>query len=27
MLRHGMPPLRLLREKMLKDPALWDEIL
>ncbi len=26
-LRHGMPPIRLLREKMLKDPASWDEIL
>jgi uncharacterized protein (DUF885 family) len=25
MLRHGMPPLRLLREVMLKDQSLWDE--
>lgn len=24
-LRHGMPPVRLLREIMLKDPGLWDE--
>ena len=27
MLRHGAPPIRLLREVMLKDPALWDKIL
>lgn len=27
MLRHGMPPIRLLREKMLKDPKQWEEIL
>ena len=26
-LRHGAPPLRLLREVMLKDPAVWDEVL
>ncbi len=26
MLRHGMPPLRLLREVMLKEPKVWDEI-
>jgi uncharacterized protein (DUF885 family) len=26
MLRHGMPPLRLLREVMLKDRATWDEV-
>jgi uncharacterized protein (DUF885 family) len=26
MLRHGMPPIRLLREAMLKDRTLWDEI-
>jgi len=25
-LRHGMPPLRLLREIMLKDPTTWDAI-
>ena len=25
-LRHGMPPIRLLREVMLKDPKLWDEV-
>jgi uncharacterized protein (DUF885 family) len=25
-LRHGMPPLRLLREVMLKDSKLWDEV-
>jgi uncharacterized protein (DUF885 family) len=24
---HGMPPIRLLREMMLKDPASWDDIL
>jgi uncharacterized protein (DUF885 family) len=27
MLRHGMPPLRLLREVLLKDRAAWDGIL
>ena len=27
LLRHGAPPLRLLREIMLKDPAAWDQIL
>jgi uncharacterized protein (DUF885 family) len=26
MLRHGMPPLRLLREAMLKDRATWDDV-
>jgi uncharacterized protein (DUF885 family) len=26
MLRHGMPPIRLLREVMLKDRATWDEV-
>jgi len=26
-LRHGMPPIRVLRELMLKDPARWPEIL
>jgi uncharacterized protein (DUF885 family) len=26
MLRHGMPPLRLLREVMLKERATWDEV-
>jgi uncharacterized protein (DUF885 family) len=26
MLRHGMPPIRLLREVMLKDRAIWDEV-
>jgi uncharacterized protein (DUF885 family) len=26
-LRHGMPPIRLLREIMLKDPALWPAVL
>ena len=25
-LRHGMPPIRLLREVMLKEPKLWDEV-
>ncbi len=25
--QHGAPPVRLLREKMLKDPKAWDEIL
>lgn len=27
MVAHGMPPIRLLREKLLKDPKQWDEIL
>ena len=27
MLRHGSPPIRLLREVMLKDRAAWDSIL
>ena len=27
MVSHGMPPIRLLREKMLKNPASWGEIL
>jgi len=27
MLRHGAPPIRLLREVMLKDSALWDQTL
>jgi uncharacterized protein (DUF885 family) len=27
MMRHGMPPIRLLREKMLKDPATWNDLL
>lgn len=26
-LRHGQPPVRLLRERMLKDPAMWDRTL
>jgi uncharacterized protein (DUF885 family) len=26
MLRHGMPPIRLLREVMLKDRSIWDEV-
>ncbi len=26
-LNHGMPPIRLLRELMLKDKAKWDEVL
>jgi len=26
MLRHGAPPIRLLREVMLKDHALWDKV-
>lgn len=26
LLRHGMPPIRLLREIMLKDPSKWDEV-
>lgn len=27
LLSHGMPPIRLLRELMLKDKAKWDEVL
>jgi len=27
MLRHGAPPIRLLRELMLKDQSLWDKVL
>lgn len=27
MLKHGMPPIRLLREVMLKEKAKWDEVL
>ena len=27
LLRHGMPPIRLLRESMLKQSSLWDEVL
>ena len=27
MLRHGAPPIRLLREVMLKDRALWEQAL
>ena len=27
LLRHGAPPIRLLRELMLKDPALWPQVL
>ncbi|MEO5721791.1 MAG: DUF885 domain-containing protein [Chthoniobacterales bacterium] len=27
MLKHGMPPIRLLREIMLKDKATWDAVL
>jgi uncharacterized protein (DUF885 family) len=27
LLGHGMPPIRLLREIMLKDPSKWDEVL
>jgi len=27
MLRHGAPPIRLLRQVMLKDPAAWDQVL
>jgi uncharacterized protein (DUF885 family) len=27
MLRHGAPPIRLLREALLKDRALWDQAL
>ena len=26
-LNHGMPPVRLLREILLKDPAQWDAVL
>lgn len=26
-LDHGMPPIRLLREKLLKDKTIWDDIL
>jgi uncharacterized protein (DUF885 family) len=26
LLRHGAPPLRLLRELMLKDPATWQAV-
>ena len=26
-LKHGMPPVRLLREILLKDKAKWDEVL
>ena len=26
LLRHGMPPIRLLREIMLKDASMWDEV-
>jgi uncharacterized protein (DUF885 family) len=26
-LKHGMPPIRLLREIMLKDKAKWNEVL
>jgi uncharacterized protein (DUF885 family) len=27
LLSHGMPPIRLLREIMLKDPTKWDQVL
>jgi uncharacterized protein (DUF885 family) len=27
MLKHGMPPIRLLREIMLKDKSKWDQVL
>jgi uncharacterized protein (DUF885 family) len=27
LLSHGAPPIRLLRERLLKDPALWDQVL
>jgi uncharacterized protein (DUF885 family) len=27
LLSHGMPPIRLLREIMLKDPSKWDQVL
>jgi len=26
LLQHGGPPLRLLRERMLKDPKSWDAL-
>ena len=26
-LDHGMPPIRLLREILLKDPKQWDAVL
>jgi uncharacterized protein (DUF885 family) len=26
-LRHGAPPIRLLREAMLKDSHVWDQVL
>ena len=26
-LNHGMPPIRLLREILLKDPKQWDAVL
>ena len=26
LLRHGMPPIRLLREVMLEDPSIWDHV-
>ena len=26
-LKHGMPPIRLLREILLKDKAIWDQVL
>jgi len=26
MLRHGAPPIRLLRELMLKDRGIWDQV-
>ena len=27
LLRHGAPPVRLLRERLLKDAELWEQIL
>jgi uncharacterized protein (DUF885 family) len=27
LLNHGMPPIRLLRELMLKDKNKWDDVL
>ena len=27
MLRHGAPPIRLLREVMLKEPSIWAQVL
>jgi hypothetical protein len=27
LLSHGMPPIRLLREIMLKDKSKWDQVL